>query len=1096
MSKYLNEICESLKQLTQFQRNTVKYVYKRFYEDDDKLDRFLVADEVGLGKTMVARGIIGYSIKKFWNCNRPINFVYVGSNQAIVAQNIEKLVILSSPELTCLCPTRMTLLPIQKLKEKRHEVNVISLTPGTTFNIRKSMGRVEERALLFKMLSFKLQRSLTGKQKKEFFKLFQGRIKCEKNWNDYIEKTIISKKSKFVSNFLKDVSNESIENLKIFCKKGYNLNKTKSEIISDLRYELALSNSKAFKPDLIIFDEFHRFPDLLEDKGKASNIIRELTNAKKTSKKYTTKTLLLSATPFKMLTLREDQLEGHSHFREFNKLLNFLEKGYEGSDLCEFITREMKELRRLFNQLPESKDEAFKTKQKIENVLRKVMSRTERLANHNKLLMKKNSKNNRAEEKFVTLIEDFDLDYVKSHNNIASKLEVRNIIEFWKSSPYILNFMTDYTMKKKLERKVNNELDIFNNCKKKNKSNKEIYDELDLEFIKLIELANETMLPISEIQDYSFMCDKVPNGRMRKLIRELLKDKPERHLWLSPTIPYYESKHTLKRHTKTLVFSAWRMVPNAIVALLSYETERRIETIRRNNATKRNVKIKHRSYKFSDYSGLIDLPHKTKEDVDVADKFIGLNTMNLIYPSPMLASLVDPLTVNFNRKKLPKINELNDIVNEKLFQFICKKISIQEINLKQNSFIPVAIDEYYSMNTNTFFEYIDKGRENTINVYKSELMEMSQNRMSMKKLKVLCKKLTPVIIGSPGICALRSLKRMDKDCSWDDPLLVSEATKIALGFRTMFNRRDSYDVVNAVVSQAKFNGKAYWEKILQYCIEHNIQSTLDEYVHNLIDGNNLLNISVREKIRNVSKIIQSSLTIRQSSFNVDEISTSQLVNINKFNMRGKFAMRLSEKDDVTDLDEVGGESKDNKKSRISNICNVFNSPFRPFVLATTSIGQEGLDFHTYCNQVYHWNLPKNPIDLEQREGRVNRYKSHAVRMNLAEYFSKKQFRYLQEGDDIWSSLFRKAKCCDIGNGKLSPYWILPGKIQLNRKFLMLEYSREIAKLDWLISSLAVYRLTFGQQNQEELLNLLQKLNKDKIISKTDIQNLQINLEPR
>ena len=44
---------------------------------------------------------------------------------------------------------------------------------------------------------------------------------------------------------------------------------------------------------------------------------------------------------------------------------------------------------------------------------------------------------------------------------------------------------------------------------------------------------------------------------------------------------------------------------------------------------------------------------------------------------------------------------------------------------------------------------------------------------------------------------------------------------------------------------------------------------------------------------------------------------------------------------------------------------------RPFVLATTSIGQEGLDFHNYCRVIMYWNLPSNPMDLEQREGRKN-----------------------------------------------------------------------------------------------------------------------------
>ena len=44
--------------LKDFQRRTVDYVIKRFYEDDPPARRLLVADEVGLGKTMVARGVV------------------------------------------------------------------------------------------------------------------------------------------------------------------------------------------------------------------------------------------------------------------------------------------------------------------------------------------------------------------------------------------------------------------------------------------------------------------------------------------------------------------------------------------------------------------------------------------------------------------------------------------------------------------------------------------------------------------------------------------------------------------------------------------------------------------------------------------------------------------------------------------------------------------------------------------------------------------------------------------------------------------------------------------------------------------------------
>ena len=84
-------------------------------------------------------------------------------------------------------------------------------------------------------------------------------------------------------------------------------------------------------------------------------------------------------------------------------------------------------------------------------------------------------------------------------------------------------------------------------------------------------------------------------------------------------------------------------------------------------------------------------------------------------------------------------------------------------------------------------------------------------------------------------------------------------------------------------------------------------------------------------------------------------------------------------------------------ARLNVVRDAFNSPFRPFVLATTSIGQEGLDFHPYCHRLYHWNLPHNPVDLEQREGRVHRYKGHAIRLNVAANHAAVQYEAAVRG---------------------------------------------------------------------------------------------------
>src|SRR5690606_2581762 len=85
----------------------------------------------------------------------------------------------------------------------------------------------------------------------------------------------------------------------------------------------------------------------------------------------------------------------------------------------------------------------------------------------------------------------------------------------------------------------------------------------------------------------------------------------------------------------------------------------------------------------------------------------------------------------------------------------------------------------------------------------------------------------------------------------------------------------------------------------------------------------------------------------------------------------------------------------------------FNSPLRPFVLACTSIGQEGLDFHPCCHRLVHWNLPGNPVDLEQREGRVHRYKGHAVRKNVAAKYAAAAFEAWSPAKSPWGPMRRR-----------------------------------------------------------------------------------------
>ena len=85
------DVEQELAVLKDFQRTTVDCVHERLWHPDDPARRFLVADEVGLGKTLVARGVIAKAIDHLWDTVDRIDVVYICSNAQIARQNLPKL---------------------------------------------------------------------------------------------------------------------------------------------------------------------------------------------------------------------------------------------------------------------------------------------------------------------------------------------------------------------------------------------------------------------------------------------------------------------------------------------------------------------------------------------------------------------------------------------------------------------------------------------------------------------------------------------------------------------------------------------------------------------------------------------------------------------------------------------------------------------------------------------------------------------------------------------------------------------------------------------------------------------------------------------
>jgi hypothetical protein len=229
-----------------------------------------------------------------------------------------------------------------------------------------------------------------------------------------------------------------------------------------------------------------------------------------------------------------------------------------------------------------------------------------------------------------------------------------------------------------------------------------------------------------------------------------------------------------------------------------------------------------------------------------------------------------------------------------------------------------------------------------------------------------------------------------------------------------------------------------------------------------------------------------SMNLGTSSIKVDGLNS--FLKEKRRNLRCHYAV---------DLGNQRVETEDGKK-RIKGIRHNFNSPFRPFVLATTSIGQEGLDFHTYCRKIVHWNLPTNPIDLEQREGRINRFKGLVIRQQIASKYGNRLNKEMVDEHGVWDALFSVADREErLGTGKceLIPFWhVEADNFQIERIIPFYPFSRDRARLSSLLKTLALYRLAFGQPRQAELVeHLLTNISEARIKEIRD--KLMIDLSP-
>ncbi len=1028
-----------------FQRKTVDHVFRRMYDDPDPATRFLVADEVGLGKTLVARGLIAKTIQRLQEERvKRIDVIYICSNADIARQNIQRLNVTGQSEFSL--ATRITLLPLQLHRLNDNGLNFVSFTPGTSFSMSSRGGTSQERAVLFHLLKKAL--GAEALEHDGAYRLLRG------NKNDagfrgevaWIGQQTLDKG--LTKAFIAELRGRP-EVRKRFVQISRRLRDPESNVdwntywnvIRDLRQTLARSCVEALEPDFVILDEFQRFKELLREPNPDDpDDIRALAHHLFAQKDV--RILLLSATPYKMYTLSDEPDD--DHYADFLQTARFL---MSKEDAAEF-SGELRDFRRALLNF-ESVGEASlqRRKRAVERRLRRVMVRTERLA------VTADRSGMLADRRVEARLEPNDVRTFAMVDRLSRRLSTNDPTDYWKSAPYLLNFMESYQLKREMKAALTADGGVG------------LVDAIDPDLL----LRRETLEAYGALDP--------GNARLRGVADDLLASEAWRLLWMPPSLPYYEpggpfSLSAAATLTKRLIFSSWAVVPPAVSAILSYEAERQM--MRSRDPEARNDAESRRRLR-----GLLTLRRVEGEPA-------GMSTFALLYPSPSLAEIGDPLAI---ARDLGAADHA--VSRDAVFAEVRRRIEAALKPLVRNAptdglederwywAAPLLLDRrgdreatelwlsrsaaFRGLSGGGSADDEEDGSGWSGHVDRAHLVVRDGTPLGRVPAD-LANAVTALAIGGPGVCGLRATARVlarvrAQRLDLRAPEARDAGGRIAWGLRTLFNVPEVMSLVRGPVGDES----VYWRAVLEYSIDGNLQATLDEYAHVLPEWLGLLDRDAPVIAQRMSEAIAEAASVRAVNYGADDLRVRDgRLEMEPQRIRVRFAMRF------------GADQSDEEKKlqRSGAVRSAFNSPFWPFVLTSTSVGQEGLDFHQYCHAVVHWNLPSNPVDLEQREGRVHRYKGHAIRKNVATRHRPAAFG--PRVTDPWAAMFNEASRGvtrrDLKD--IEPFWVYDGPARIERLVPLIPLSREVEQLERLKRSLAAYRMVFGQPRQEDLVAFL------------------------
>lgn len=1046
--------------LKDFQKATVERIDYLFR---NKQNRVLVADEVGMGKTLIARGAIVKTARLRMEENDDLfKVVYICSNTSIANQNIRKLKVSGSTTIEGVSDTRLSMQHLKiTMQENDQElrdgyIQLIPLTPDTSFRLTNGRGTYKERALMFAILR-RMDEFKSIKAKLETLLRF-GAVNAwtggaKQNYENMVCEAEIVSNRKYPANLIQKIydyneNHHVIDILLQHITTPGNKEYSESRVINMLRVMFAQISTEMLDPDLVIMDEFQRFKFLIDSDMESETGIL----AHKFLGSDDTRVLLLSATPYKLYSTMEEIEERHEdeHYSEFFRVMDFL-----FDDNKEQFRNVWSNYSAALYELKKDNQTIIRVKNAAEEAMYGGVCRTERIS-----VMESGDYTDDSSVKNALEISENDIKSYLAMNKLLEEVDAdfHLPLDYVKSCPYLMSYMRNYKVKKYIEKYLSQRKEDIGVAKN-----------------KLLWVDRKLVNQYKELP-------KV-NARLEKLKDAAFENNAEMYLWIPPSLPYYDMHGVYtnsKGFSKVLVFSSWEMVPRMIGSLISYEMERK--TVGRLCSQEQNMERKNaRYYAKTRY------PNQRLRFVLKDNAPQGMNLFCLMYPSEILADMYNPVECKNAGMSLAAIErdikrKLKDEL-EYLKKYQSDEIKTEDIRwyyLAPMLFdgICKAEDWIYEVRK-MYAQDKEEGRRirgsKAVDIHLDKLKTYLKQRAQLRLGKMpedLIDTLTDMVIASPAICAYRT-----------NGYNQAYATAIARLFVYYFNSTESTAIVELAAGQyhrKRADDNSHWQDVLAYCKDGCFQAMYDEYYHLVKESIGFSEESVKSE--QVQNIMLSNLRTHTASYDVDTYNNFKRRlegGKDKNLMRAHYAAGF-----------VNSEADSEKTAgRKDSIRGAFNSPLKPFVLATTSIGQEGLDFHNYCRRIMHWNLPGNPIDLEQREGRINRFKCLAIRQNVAEQYSDIQF-----SEDVWKEMFSAAEAERGDNqSELVPFWCF-GKnqsVKIERMVPMYPMSKDEEKYERLMKILSLYRLTLGQARQEELLEYLYK----ECDNAEELKKLFIDLSP-